>query len=556
MMTPFEQPSVADQAAHFLQSGIDQCRAEHWHDAIGLLEQAEALNAGNPIAHYFLGMANNGLQQYAMAEEHLALTVAVRPDAYDAFLQLGLAQSGRLEHERAVTSFQHVLALHPGHTEAYFFLAQAYTALGRTAEAIASYQAAIERHPGFLQAFYNLGLIYNNLRHGQDEAERCFLTAVRLAPSCAEAWSMLGQLAYNAGRNEDAIGFLTKAEALIPGSRRKTIHNLALVHHRAGNRQQALQLFQETLNQPGAEQEGWGPQRIRIEVSSRCNLRCRHCPTGTSYQRLERSLMDLSLFERLLNQLKAVRNLSECVMYLGGEPLLHPELPAMIQRVKEELPRVKVMFNSNGMLLTEEVCRQLHGCGVDHIEISIDGRTPEENDAIRRGGRYLTVRDNLRTLLAHRPPGCRVTIANTVPRRKGDPDIPQMPDFLCADFPGVPCQTTYAMQWPGLVPTKGSLFDGESSCQTGIPQQFCKKPFTEMAVRANGDLVLCCYDLASEKVMGNIKETSLLTVWHSLPYGELRTRVAENQQAELPGLCRKCVIYTGAVPLVANPESA
>ncbi|MBI4792988.1 MAG: radical SAM protein [Deltaproteobacteria bacterium] len=451
----------------------------------------------------------------------------------------GLQQSG---------GSQQVIALVPGHTEAHFFLAQSLTSLNRLAEAIASYHTVIAQHPELHQPFYNLGLIYHDMSNWQ-EAERCFREVVRLAPKCIDAWAMLGQTTYAAGRPDLAAQLLAQAASLAPDSR-MSLYNLGIALHRTGERREGVLRLHETLELPEAGQEFWGPPRVRIEVASLCNLRCRHCPTGTSYKRLPRSIMAPDLFDLLLGQLKGIRNLYDCVMYLGGEPLLHPDLPAMIRRIKAETSAAKVMFNTNGMLLTESLCRKLAGSGINRIEVSVDGRSPEENNAIRTGADYQRVKENIH-LLRRLAPSILVCIANTLIRRPFDPEAPEIPSFLLQDFPGLPIQSNYAMHWPGMNLATSAMANAATSLKEA--NRFCNKPFTELAVRANGDVVPCCYDLASELVLGNIRQQTLLDIWHGQKCTELRNVILQDDASRLPALCRKCIVYTGAMPVMQHP---
>ena len=64
--------------------------------------------------------------------------------------------------------------------------------------------------------------------------------------------------------------------------------------------------------------------KVYLEITNRCNLRCSFCP-GT--RRLPRT-MSPTEFRLLAEKLRpATRYL---YLHLMGEPLLHPELPALL----------------------------------------------------------------------------------------------------------------------------------------------------------------------------------------------------------------------------------
>ena len=75
------------------------------------------------------------------------------------------------------------------------------------------------------------------------------------------------------------------------------------------------------------------PRELYIETTNRCNLRCRTCP---QYFGMPEDSADLTPdgVRRILSQFPAVRRV---VLHGIGEPLLNPDLVAIIAAVKEEL---------------------------------------------------------------------------------------------------------------------------------------------------------------------------------------------------------------------------
>ena len=288
------------------------------------------------------------------------------------------------------------------------------------------------------------------------------------------------------------------------------------------------------------------PTHIRIETASVCNLRCQHCTTGVASKSTDRRVMPMATFERVLEQVKTVPTLRTAIMYLGGEPLLNKHHATMCRRVKAETQITTVKFVTNAMLLNERWCDEIAAANVDGIHISIDGRSPEENDRIRVGASYETVRDNVRMLAARlEAAGCRtrIQIGNTVFRRPDDLAQPAVPEFLARDFPNLKISPGYAMVWPGMTAEETTLDDLQVYQEK--PKRFCDHPFYDVAVRANGDIILCCYDISGRHVMGNILTDELLPLYQSEAYVSLRRSMLHGDEAGLPEVCRRCVNFTG-----------
>lgn len=288
------------------------------------------------------------------------------------------------------------------------------------------------------------------------------------------------------------------------------------------------------------------PTHIRIETASACNLRCQHCTTGVAYKSTDRRVMSMETFERVLEQVRTLPTLHTAIMYLGGEPLLNKHHATMCRRVKAETQIRTVKFVTNAMLLNERWCEEIAAANVDGIHISIDGRSPEENDRIRVGASYETVRANIHMLAEHlRQAGCRtrLMIANMVFRRPGDPDAPGVPEFLLRDFPGMKIVSGYAMVWPGMTADQTTLED--LAVYQDKPRRFCDHPFYDIGIRANGDVVLCCYDISGRHVMGNVMTDELLELYQSEAYVQIRRAMLRHDGRAVPEVCQRCVNFTG-----------
>lgn len=288
------------------------------------------------------------------------------------------------------------------------------------------------------------------------------------------------------------------------------------------------------------------PTHVRIETASVCNLRCQHCTTGVAYKSTDRRVMSMDTFARVLEQVRNLPTIRTAIMYLGGEPLLNKHHATMCRRVKTETQVQTVKFVTNAMLLTEKWCEEIAAANVDGIHVSIDGQSPEENDRIRVGASYDRIRDNLRMLDRHlRAAGCRtrLMIGNTVFRRPGDLLAPVVPDFIRQDFPGFKVQSGYAMVWPGMTAQDTTL--DELQVYQEKPKRFCDHPFYDLGIRANGDIVLCCYDISGRHVTGNVMTDDLRELFKSDQYVEIRRAMLHRDGASVPPVCQRCVNFTG-----------
>jgi cyclic pyranopterin phosphate synthase len=109
---------------------------------------------------------------------------------------------------------------------------------------------------------------------------------------------------------------------------------------------------------------------LRLSLTARCNLACPYClPDGREPADL------LSLSQRLQVVAAAVELGASSLRLTGGEPLLHPELEALVeaaQPLRQQGLR-EIALTSNGTLLTAARAQALREAGLDRITLSLDG---------------------------------------------------------------------------------------------------------------------------------------------------------------------------------------
>ena len=132
------------------------------------------------------------------------------------------------------------------------------------------------------------------------------------------------------------------------------------------------------------------PEELYLEVTNRCNLKCRTCP---QFYGMGEPSADLAPeeFYRLTDQFPRLRRV---VLHGIGEPLLNPHLPEMIRHLKGR--GAHVLFNSNGLLLRGRWPAALVESGLDELRVSIDGASPATYKTVRGADGFRRILANLR----------------------------------------------------------------------------------------------------------------------------------------------------------------
>ena len=102
----------------------------------------------------------------------------------------------------------------------------------------------------------------------------------------------------------------------------------------------------------------------------RCNLACTYCNEFDDFSKPVETTQMLRRVDKLAELGTSVVTIS------GGEPMLHPELDAIIHRMRQR--RIVSGLITNGYLLTAERIQRLNRAGLEWLQISIDNVNPDE----------------------------------------------------------------------------------------------------------------------------------------------------------------------------------
>ncbi|WNH52167.1 GTP 3',8-cyclase MoaA [Stenotrophomonas oahuensis] len=117
---------------------------------------------------------------------------------------------------------------------------------------------------------------------------------------------------------------------------------------------------------------------LRISVMDRCNFRCTYCMPASTYGDDYRFLdnaqrLDFNEIERVCRQ--AARLGVSKLRLTGGEPLLRPGLPELVQRLRTIDGIDDIALTTNGVLLNRHATA-LAEAGLDRVTVSVDTLDP------------------------------------------------------------------------------------------------------------------------------------------------------------------------------------
>ncbi len=302
------------------------------------------------------------------------------------------------------------------------------------------------------------------------------------------------------------------------------------------------------------------PRSLTIEITSRCNLRCRYCYFFNN-SAVEYRDLPTADWLRLFDELGALGVMK--VTLAGGEPFIRDDLPALIEGVIRN--GMRFSFLSNGSLITDEIAAfiaQTKRC--DYVQISIDGSCAEVHDSCRGKGSFDGAIRGIRILQRH---GIFVAARTTIHRHNVH-DLENIARFLLEEL-GLPDFGTNAAGYLGtccvnaddlllsieerqlamatlmrltekyhgrITANAGPLADGRMWGDMEKARVHCKPAFSKggrltacgctsnkLSIRADGVIVPC--NMLAHVELGRVNQDSLATVWQESPaLNQLRTR--------------------------------
>jgi len=140
------------------------------------------------------------------------------------------------------------------------------------------------------------------------------------------------------------------------------------------------------------------PDTIRIDLTYRCNLRCKICfEFGEDVNELIKEEKPEKIkelpFGNLISFIEEVRSFKPTLYLSGGEPLIYTNILELIECIKEK--NLYCLINTNGILL-KEFAQALVDLSVDKLVISIDG--PEDAHNLNRGKTFNKIIEGIKYL--------------------------------------------------------------------------------------------------------------------------------------------------------------
>lgn len=278
----------------------------------------------------------------------------------------------------------------------------------------------------------------------------------------------------------------------------------------------------------------WGyPYAISIEPTSYCNLKCMECPSGSGTLTRNQGQISMDLFKQIIDETS--KYTFYLTLYFQGEPLMHPEIGALIAYAKAK--RMFVFTSTNGHFLSPENAQTLVESKLDKIIISLDGATQVDYERYRINGTLKKAVEGMSNLANYRkqlPSETPIIVAQVLLLKTTENQLPDIKDLALRN--GV-----------DFVEFKKAQFYNPNDNDSLLPQnpkyrryeykenfgwnlkakktKNCKRLWAAAVITWDGRLLPCCYDKDAHYPFGDLNNVDFKTAFKSLAATDFRKQV-------------------------------
>jgi len=309
-------------------------------------------------------------------------------------------------------------------------------------------------------------------------------------------------------------------------------------------------LFDGSIRPLAKTLEEW-PGALLIDITNRCNAKCVWCPNPDL---TNVGAMDMDLYHKIVDDYGSRGG----VLTFGtfGEPLMDKHMKERIEYLKRYPKIHKVEVLTNGFFLNDNIVPTIleHGVGID---ISLDELDKQTFEDVKKMS-FDVVRDNIVKFLeanskAERPVpvNIRIKTMKTVEETMEQELFKIIASHDCSVVLNS-IDDNIISNWAGKLDKESFLKDYEIS--TTNKTRFTHKRFNQkniapctqlwkwMVVYWDGSVVLCCADMFSRSIVGDLKSNSITTVWNGLHMKNLRNQMVKRKRFEV-SICQDCDIH-------------
>ena len=231
---------------------------------------------------------------------------------------------------------------------------------------------------------------------------------------------------------------------------------------------------------------------IEIETINRCNGDCSFCPVNRHEKQRQYHKMTEEIFAAIIDELNDLNYEGSVALFSNNEPFLDERIFDFAMLAREKLPKAYIYLFSNGKLLDTDKFARIEPY-IDKMQID----NYESRD----------IPENIQGIICY----CKAR------------GLSEKLELFSVD------KNTVRFTRAGQAPNAKVHYTEES---------LCALPFTEIVVRPDGKVSLCCCDALGRITLGDFTKQTLQEIWFGESFKKVREAL-ELGRYDIP-LCRYC----------------
>ena len=303
----------------------------------------------------------------------------------------------------------------------------------------------------------------------------------------------------------------------------------------------------------------FSPLYVKIKINYGCNLKCEMCK---HWRETREPPISMERFKTVISELAEL----ECkkIHFSGGEPMLRPKLPELVEHASSF--GMRVTLTTNGTLVDKEKAKALISAGLRGVNISIDSPIRKVHEKIRGVPGSFKVTAKAVSLFSKYARKGKITVRiNTVVSRENYLSLASMPDLAhelganginlipvddhCGEHLSMrkkdiaTFNTEIAPQIEDRARELGVALSDEDAYPFGRERDEvrmgragryafgyyskypCYAPWIHSLVDFNGLVYVCCMTREQIPPLGDLKKQTFREIWEDAAYRYIRTKM-------------------------------
>lgn len=247
------------------------------------------------------------------------------------------------------------------------------------------------------------------------------------------------------------------------------------------------------------------PSSVCIEASTRCNLKCPHCPTGQGQKTLSKGFLKFEDFKSFVDKYDCFIERIQLSNY--GEIFLNGDIFEIIKYAEDK--GIKTSADSNLNYFNEAMAEDLIKAGMTTLTVSIDGMTNESYSQYRINGNFDKVITNIENI-------------NKFKKKYNSKKPELIWQFIIFDHNKHEIHKAEEMakklnmlfcvkqDWGPYFPQNADAY--KKSCETNV--DFCYSLWHSPVINYNGNMLGCCTLFDERYHLGNVFKEGFANVYN------------------------------------------